>query len=456
MDNDLDEEEILHLTSSRDGIPISYEIHGNPFKLDNDQNVFLTNCNLTSRSMSSNGSRRLTLVERNMMTTPRVSSFTTRATRLKEQRESQSSLQTTRSREPVHKARTVSMNEFVQQKRKIYRANIAIEKQTRSTQQYEARMERSERDVQLKEEAIKTKTDQIKTRTNELEMKLIKATREMEALSKENIDLTLKMKQLEVNLNLARAENEKMNDPINQATECKEFLYEIMPTGYTDPFDFFDSPKRLTNELASIETECLRTVEKYDELENRLSKGFDMESFLNEDKEMLEKVEKIIEKQKRVKQLYTSSAADETNSVEEFSRLSALVDEAYNFCFPGKKTAQSASPYEQLERISHRYDELQRLVDEYSTMEMTTIILKTIKQRKKEAAKQRMLDRLTTARTRKFPHARKTTFVIKGNNRKLNERYLPLKPKKETSAKDRDAEIERLRLEKLLFEENED
>ena len=456
MNNDLDEEEILQLTSSRDGIPISYEIHGNPFKLDNDQNVFLTNCLSTSRSLSSTGPKRLTLVERNMMTTPRVTSFVTKATILKEQRENQSSLLTTRSREPVHKTRTVTMNEFVQQKRKIYRANVAIERQTRSTQSYEAKMEKSEKDVEIKEEAIKTQTDQIKQRTNELEMKLIKATREMEALSKENIDLTLKMKSLESNLNLAISENEKMQDPINQATECKEFLYEIMPTGYTDPFDFFDNPKKLTNELASIETECLRTVEKYDELENRLSKGFDMDAFLKEDKEMLEKVQEIIEKQKKVQDEFTSTVVDERNTLDEFARLSSLVDEAYNFCFPGKKTAQSSSPYEQLERISNKYDELQSLADEYSTSEMTTIILNTIKQRKKEAAKQRMLDRLTMARTRKFPHARKTNFVVKGNNRKLNKRYLPLKPKKETSAKDRDAELERLRLEKLLFEETED
>ena len=450
--HDLDEEEILQLTSSRDGIPISYEIHGNPFKLDNTNNVFLTNCISTARSLDSRGSKRLTLVERNMMTTPRVTPIVTRATKIKQQ----SALQTTRSREPVHASRTVSMNEFVQQKRLIYRANVAIEKQTKSVQNYEQKMARSEMDAKRRDEEIKVRTDQIKAKTNELEMKLIKATREMEALSKEHVDLTLKMKSLEINLNLARAENAKMKEPITQARNCKEFLYEIMPTGYTDPFDYYDSPKKLTNELASIETECLRTVEKYDELENRLSKGFDLSSFEIEDKEMLEKVDKIISQKDQVKKMYTSSASDETNSIQEYSRLSALVEEAYQFCFPEKNTGQSTSPYEQLEKISQKYDEMQKLIDEYSSSEMTNMIMKAIKARKREAAKQRMLEGLTQERVRKFPHARKTTFYVKGNNRKLNERKLPLKPKKGISAKQRDAEIERQRIHKLLFEEDDD
>lgn len=448
---DLDEAEILKLTSNMGGIPVSFYADDNPFKInDKPQNVFLTNCLLTSRSLDPRTSKRLTLVERTMMTQPRVSIYVkTKATTSSLSKKRDLSARDIEEIERPKRERTVSMNELVQRKRAVYRANVVIEKQNKTAENYERKMQITKFNAEQTHKYITNKTEEIKLVTNTMEKSLIAAKKELEMLSRENISLTMREKSLEISLGILRADNSKMMDPITQARNCKDFLYEIVPTGFDNPFDYFTSPSMLIKEMENNEAECMRMVEKYDEFENRIKRCH--ETIESEDNELFDKVQEMVKKCDEVKRMYREKVTDKYNSCDEYNRLSKLINETYAQCFEAVSENLISSPIEQLKKISDKYNEMQTFCDENMTSEIEAMIMKTIKARKREASKQKFLEGLTSKRERKFPQVRNKGHVKKGNNRKLNERYLPLRPKKGISLSKINAEIERKQVEALLF-----
>lgn len=453
---DEDEIEILNHTQYFDGVPVDYNSSSNPFTVTKEQNIFLTDVNtptqLSSRSVHSSLTR-ISLIDRVNSIIPRVSGFTTRATELRNSKNFQYSYT---SREPNPVKRKVTMDEFVQQKREICRTNTAIELQQKKVEKLNRIQKARELQVNTDFDRIEDDTYSIKAAATELEAKLARTMKEAETFSRSSVETTVLIKQLENELTLLKASNMKVAEQIEQSIWHKDTLLKMSPPGTTDPFQFFKEPKQILDRLSVFELEAVSLAKEYDDLLGRYSRPTDSEKVIMR-KKICEEAVKILDKTQELNTEYKE--ANEINEYEktdldiELQNLTEVVADLHEFIFgqPGR----SNPPMDQLEDIYNFYRDLSLKADKAGP-EARAAVIKRITAKKKEAEKQKMLAGLMKPRERVHPDVRKKGFVVKGNNRKLVKRELPLKKKVERRDNDSVAEAERLRYETLLFEPQKD
>ncbi|EAX97908.1 hypothetical protein TVAG_059730 [Trichomonas vaginalis G3] len=446
-----DEKEILRLTQFYDGVPVEYPNNGNPFSVNKEQNIFLTGVNtpnqLSSRSTNSLLTR-TSLIDRVNSIIPRVSSFTTRATEL---RNSKNSGLSYTSREKMPAKRRLTMNEFVQQKREICKTNIAIDTQNKKVERLNTLQKTRELQVAADSYRIEDDTFSIKQAATEYEAKLARIVKEAETFSRSTVETNVKIKQNELDLGILKTNNQKTAEQIEQSLLHKEALLQMSPPGTEDPFDYFTDPKQILDRLSVFELEAVSLARQYDELLSRFSN--EQENMkLKEKQKILESVTKIIEETTEInndyKEVEITERIPKTEIDDELEILTKQVLDLNEFIFGQQGSVNS--PIDQPKAIYDFYIELSRRADEAGP-ETKRAVIKRISAKKKEDEKQKMLAGLMKPRERVHPDVRKKGFVIKGNNRKLNKRELPSHRVIETKVDDSSIEKDRAYYDRLLF-----
>lgn len=429
------------------GIPLLHDYSTRPFKIDEDQkdSLFITESDKVSLLQSLKLSR-LSLIERQMMSSSKINPVITHATQIRNlKRNDDSAIGSSIS---IGKARTLSMSDFIKQKREVYVAQLTIDKKRRKQKALESKMKLKEELYEYYMDKIDQKHEEIKKETLEYEFMLVKQRREAESVTAINNKNTVELKTLESKNSFIRRENDKMEEPIEQYRVYKDFLTNLTPYGVENPLQYFNNPKKLINEFTLLEAETLSLVQQYEKFKKMLD---DLEE-QEKSAEMIDDIQTKIEHLLKTEKEYNTKLVDisvTVNNEDTLNHLSELIDNVYISLFG---TIPVLSPMEKLVQIDIKMNELEKYVATNISKDFVRSIEKKLDSLKKEIIRKKKLDLLLVARNNSVISRKRNTIFVRGDNRKLVERILPVKITREKEATG-GRDTEKARLERLLFEE---
>jgi len=178
------------------------------------------------------------------------------------------------------------LKEFVQQKREIFLAQLAIDTKREELQRLE-RLEREEQaSLKAKEAEIALFRDQFRSFLEFDGQATMEARRSAEKKSKERIEVSLKIKQVSSQISTLRNEIAHQDEKLQECIEYQKFLEALTPVQWrkTNPFPamYFNEPNQLLDIIATLEEQNMFLINHCQEAEETVERyRYNFNSLMN-------------------------------------------------------------------------------------------------------------------------------------------------------------------------------
>ena len=203
-----DDEAIAQLTdNSGDGVLVSYESIGNPFRLATSHDLFRNreeeNRRIRTRQTQS---RRLSLVQRSESVTSHLPPcrFTPSRSKTSPLAFSSADILNTTKRKPRTKHNQI-MPEFIQQKRDIFMVQLFIDRKNREIKKYEQDQHQIERASAERETTISEKSTKYKLAMNALEARLARCRKNSQLATQRHAQLVKELQASQQNVSVMKS-----------------------------------------------------------------------------------------------------------------------------------------------------------------------------------------------------------------------------------------------------------
>ncbi|OHT09269.1 hypothetical protein TRFO_21933 [Tritrichomonas foetus] len=534
-----DDFEIARLTDlAGDGARIDYSVQGNPFRINNEEELFSARIE-TNRKLHDEEEmiRKFSLVQRTECTRPRVPPIETRATRIhssQSQRSNYSAIQTVsnptlppeqsspmqidgfydhlassrtsnsiatvgsncdshahsnissnlpsnissefpssrrtksslsnfsgsisnlgKNKTPRKKERTrkLTMHEFVDEKREIYRLQLFIDKKIKDIDKFSVEMNKSEKRLQDAETKIQALSDQYKIASIKIEAAVARRRKFADAAARTTSEKRRDLDKFKMNQQMLESELIKKEALLETYQKYRHFLTQFLEEDETIE-EKFQSPETLLDALTKIEIgnlflikECQRISgivnTSTNKIQEQLDSTIDLEYLANKQMNSIETVNE---------EDFSFTPAQEKSiesSEKEFENISKMIQKTYSNCF---SFDQDLKPLTMLERIENKLEKMYELlvyVDPAFIEEKQAIKLRMRRemQRKAKQEKRNLEQKLKTEQA--IERAKKPIPHRVG--RPINHRIIPVKMKVRDDEKEKRKLLEQQAEIRLLY-----
>lgn len=352
--------------------------------------------------------------------------------------------------QPRKRERKLTMHEFVDEKREIYRLQLFIDKKNKDISNFSRNIETNNRRLQETETKIKNLSDQYKMTSIQIEAAVARSRKLADAAARETSLRKKELLRYKANCDMLESDIIKKEALLESYQLYKQFLTIFVPENSTIE-NYFTSPKILIDELEKIETDNLFIIQECDHIIDnlkRLAKSVKKElkttdELSNAAIERLESIEKVEPSDFSLTQAQEKSM----NEMEdELYHISELIKKTYFNCLSHDTDIK---PITMLERIENKLEKMYMLlvyVDPEFIEEKQAIKLRIRRdlQRKLKQEKQELEQKLKTEQA--IERAKKP--IPQKVGRPVNQRIIPIK------AKIHDDEKEKAKLREIERERN--
>ena len=169
------------------------------------------------------------------------------------------------------------LRDFIQQKREIFLAQLAIDTKKEELQRLERLEREEEENLKVKEAEINLFRDQFRTFLETDGKTTMESRRAAEEKAKERIEVSMKIKQISSQISALRNEIAHHDEKLQECEEYKKFLEQLTPKDWRkqhpEPEIYFKSPQQLLDIMKTLEEQNMflirhcqdaeETVERY-------------------------------------------------------------------------------------------------------------------------------------------------------------------------------------------------
>lgn len=371
----------------------------------------------------------------------------------------QSSVSTSRDEEidnsTIKRQRKLTMHEFVDEKREIYRLQLFIDKKNKDIQNFSEYIGKNEKKIEDKKSKIESLSDQYKRAGIQIEAALARRRKYADIAARKTSEKRRELQQFKNSCEMLESDIIKKEALLETYQRYQHFLKLFVPEDNTLE-KYFSSSKVLINDLQRIEDENLFLIQECNHLINSLNESStfaqnELASADNLNSEALHRLSLIETVVPFNNQFTPIQEQTILSNEEELQQLSDMVKKTYESCL---NPEIDMKPMTMLERIEMRFEKMYQMlvyVDPKFIEEKQAAKLKLRRdqQRKMKQEKQQLEQKLKTDQA--IERAKKP--IPQKYGRQLNERIIPIKIQVHDGEKERAKQREIEREMNLLYGE---
>lgn len=351
---------------------------------------------------------------------------------------------------PKKRERKLTMHEFVDEKREIYRLQLFIDKKNRDISKFSRNIETNDRRLQEKEAKIQNLSEKYKMASIQIEAAVARSRKLADAAARET---SLKKKELQkymANCDMLESEIVKKEALLESYQSYQEFLSLFVPDNSTLE-EHFNSPKILIDELEKIEKDNLFIIQECDHIVDSLKVSTvpvkkRLQSTLELNEKAIERLNSI-EKVQPFESNFTPAQEKAIDSMEsELNHISEMIKKTYSNCISHDTDMK---PIRMLERIENKLEMMYMLIvyvdtDFIAEKQAIKLRIRRDLQRKQKQERQELEQKMKMEQA--IERAKKP--IPQKVGRPINRRIIPIK------AKIHDDEKEKAKLREIERERN--
>ena len=510
---DQDEIDIIRFTDlSADGVQIDYTVHGNPFKIVPTNELLKSREDINLRLQTQqNTARRRSVLQRVECARPRVQPFETWSTRAKTtlsnrknapsskkisesiipsdaaeninmasfqanneilpqndlsgansarraKSVSSTSSNSTSPKEkekPNKKVRTrkLTMHEFIDEKREIYRLQLFIDKKNKEMRRFITEMEKSEKRIKEAESKMDALSDQYKMASVKIDAAVARRKKIADAAKRATSDKKRELQKVINNQQVLRSECAKKEVQLETYQAYHDFLMTFIRTGESIENKFV-SPSVLVEELHNIENENLFLMSECQNLEYFVNSSTN--NVINQleetkiDEEHAHDKLNTIQKVQPFKLKISKEQLDDVQEANlEFERLSRLIRRTYSRCISADADLKPITMLERLENTLESMYKTRDSIDPAFVEEKQTIKLKLRREMQRKAKQEKRAHEQKLKMEQAIERAKKP--IPQKIGRPIHQRIIPVKSKVKDNEKERQKLLELEKEYNLLY-----
>lgn len=252
------------------------------------------------------------------------------------------------------------ISEFIQQTREVYHMQLLMDRKGNEMQKINSKIRDAESNLIKREQDIADELQTVKLETTKFEQKLSRFQKKAETATRKRVDLTKKLKQVKISLDMINSDISKNEELLEQYQLYHEFLVSLKPASETDLFEFYNHPDILVNMLNKIQDSNLFIIRKCQYYDSRFTNNVSLyENQLSDAKNDFDdlnakicqfdsQTDNLIHSIIQYEEFNESSKIQSEKGHEEYQRLAKLVQKTYENCL---KKESNINPISMLEEI---------------------------------------------------------------------------------------------------------
>jgi hypothetical protein len=357
--------------------------------------------------------------------------------------------------ETPHTTRRMRMPEYIAQKQEVFLIELMIQRKRQEMASLDAERQAEEAAFLTAERVITDTSNEYKMASAQTEAAVARARKASEAATSRRMELQKQHKMLLQSVAIARSDISKNEDALERYRQYRDFLVNMTPEG-RDPDEFYDGPERLIQQLDELERSNVFLVDEFESLSDCHEKRVEnVETAIGRVDEAVADVQERAQGVAEVHELSEAISEDDVRASEQTNRelmyLTEIIARTHTNCF---RVTGNLPALLMLTRIENALEDL------YRKMKAIRPVFVEAKQRQKdeermERQKEEASEKKAADQRLKYEQAleRAQMPIKKRTGRPPLKRMLPITAKAVDPEKSLADQIERERIEALLYGE---